>query len=80
MRLSWFRVDPDSNVWCPMRMEGFETQGGPCEDRSRESSYAAASQGQGTLRCPAATGSQERGMARFSPRVSSQEEPTLPTP
>lgn len=26
MRLSWFRVDPESNVWCPKRMERFEIQ------------------------------------------------------
>lgn len=44
MRLSWFRVDPDSNVWCSSkRMEGFETWGRPCEDRNRFLSYAATS-------------------------------------
>lgn len=28
MRVSWFRVDPDSDVWCPsLRREGLEAQG-----------------------------------------------------
>lgn len=64
MRLSWFRVDPDSNVWRSNRREGFETWGRPCEDRSRYLSYAATSKAQ----------------YRIFLIVSSQEEPTLPTP
>lgn len=65
--------------WRDFRCGVGDGGGRPCENRSRDSIYMATSQGtKRTAQQPLEA--RKEAEDRFSLRISSQEEPTLPTP